>query len=447
MRLRPVVLAIALGCALFVMRCAPAGAAPWLFVSDIHLEAGRTNAPPSRAGNDTNSALFESAIRAMQHVAPHPPVVVVTGDLLAHDITKRTATPTAVLMARRLNRAFPNAQFVLALGNDDSACGDYGLAPDSAFLKAVAAAWEPLVNRRGAAPAFSRTFIHDGFYTASLPVAGLRAIVLDDVFWSPRYRAQCGAAGNAGAQSLSELETALGRARGRVWVLFHIPPGVDAFSTADLAHRLAIVPFLTPSRRDRLVAALGSGRGHIALAVAGHTHRFAYRIVNATGPQPVPMLLVPAVSPIFGNAPSFLTANVDAAGTLHDVDEFSYRRGEWSTIGGMRSLGVTAFTGAQLVALQGRLAREPPLRETFARLYVGGGRPEIYDRTWSVYWCAATAFATAPFRDCTQSGGFSVITERGVKALGGAALAALLAIGALVAFVVWRRLRRRGAQP
>ena len=441
MRVLTVVLALVLGSAWFFARTAAAGAAPWLFVTDIHLEAEgiHKKKSPSRFGGDTDAALFESVIREMQRVDPHPPVVVVNGDLLAHSITRRTATPTAVRIARRLNRAFPQAQFVLALGNEDSACGDYALAPDSAFLRALGAAWEPLINRHGAAPDFRRTFVHDGFYTATLPVAGLRAIVVDNVFWSPRYHAQCGSAGDVVTKSLTELETALKANHERAWVLFHIPPGIDTFSTALLARRLAIVPFMTPDLRDRFVAALGYSPGHVALAVAGHTHKFAYRIVNAGGPQPVPMLLVPSVSPIFGNAPSFLTANVGADGTLRDIDEISFLNGAWSEIGGMRSLGVDAFTGPELLKLQGRLAREPGLRATFARLYEGGAPPEINDRNWRIYWCAATAFATAPFRECTRSGGFGVITRRGIEVLLIPAVAIALLAGA---FVSWRRRRR-----
>jgi hypothetical protein len=440
MRFAVVVLALVLGGGWFCAQSAAADAAPWLFVTDIHLKAKPYQENfPSPFGDDTDDVLFESAIRAMRHADPHPPVVVVTGDLLAHRIAKSAATPTAVLIARRLNRAFPQAQFILALGNNDSACGDYGLAPDSAFLRTVAAAWAPLVNRHGAAPDFQRTFVHDGFYTATLPVPGLRAIVVDNVFWSPRYRAQCGSAGNVATRSLDELDRALAQTHGRAWVLFHIPPGIDTYTTALLTQRLAIVPFLRPDLRDRFLAALTHSAGHVALAVAGHTHKFAFRIVGASGRQPVPMLLVPALSPVFGNAPSFLTGNVSPGGTLRDVDEFSFRNGTWSAIGGMRSLGVDAFTGPQLVALQARLAREPQLRATFARLYGGGATPEINERNWSIYWCAATAFATAPFRECTQSGGFSVITRRGVEALAGvAAIVALLA----GAFVWWRRRRR-----
>jgi hypothetical protein len=423
----------------FFARCAPAGATPWLFVSDIHLKAVSRKKTPSPYGRDTNDALFESALREMQRVDPHPPVVIVTGDLLAHSITPRTAIPTAVLVAQRLNRAFPQAQFVLALGNIDSDCGDYELAPNSKFLRAVAAAWEPLVNRRGAAPDFQRTFARDGFYTATLPLPGLRAIAFDDVFWSVRYHARCAPAGNVAANVMGELEAALAQTKGRAWVLFHIPPGVDAFSTAHLAHRLAIVPFLAPEWRDEFVDVLAKSAGRVALAVAGHTHKFAYRIVDGTGAQPVPMLLVPAISPIFDNAPSFLTADVTSDGTLRDVEDFAFLAGRWSGIGGMPSLGVDDFTGSQLIGLQERLARDSALRATFDRLYGGGAPPEVDEHNWFVYWCAATAFGSTQFRDCANSGGFAFVTRRGVEAAIAAAVVIALAAGGFV----WWRMRRR----
>ncbi len=418
---------------------AAADAAPWLFVSDIHLKATHEHSPPSKFGDDTDRALFESALREMKRVDPHPPVVVVAGDLLDHHITKSASTPTSILIARRLNAAFPQAQFVLALGNEDSACGDYALAPDSHYLRDLANAWEPMINRHGAAPNFMRTFAHDGFYTAKLPVAGLQAIVINDVYWSPRYHAGCGPANNIGYRAFDEFDTALQHATGRVWAVMHIPPGIDAFSTAQLSHRTVIVPFMQPDMRDRLVAVLGRKPGQVALAIAGHTHKFAFRIVNATGPDPVPMLLIPAMSPIFGNGPAFLTADVTNEGSLRDVQAYSYVKSHWTNIGGTRTLGVGAFTGKELVSLHGRLDRDAALRERFARLYNTDGESEITERTWSVYSCAATSFSTAAFRACDDAGGISFITERGVK----------LALGAVVAFVafagaiVWWFMRRR----
>jgi hypothetical protein len=349
--------------------------------------------------------LFASALREMHAVDPNPPVVVIGGDLLAHDMERRYATATAVAIARDFNRVFPRAQFVLTLGNEDSGCGDYDVAPNSAFLRDVARAWEPLVNRHRAAPNFLRTFSRDGFYTASLPLRGTRAVVIDDVFWSPRYRSECGPARGVAATMLAELTRALASSSGRSWVFLHIPPGIDAYSTTHLTHRLAVVPFLDPEPRARFTELAGNPANHVGLVFAGHTHKFAYRIVDAAGAHPVPILLVPAISPIFGNAPSFLTANVSPGGIVSGVEEISYLHGRWQDDGGFRSLGVGELTGTELRGLQERLARDRSLRARFAALYNGDAPPEINESNWRSYWCAATTFAAADFRACTEQGG------------------------------------------
>jgi hypothetical protein len=424
--------AIALLVAFATTAPARAEPAPWLFVTDIHLEAYRAGTQPAPYGYDTNAALFATALRAMHDVVPNPPVVVISGDLLAHDMDRAHAAGTAVSIAAAFDRTFPRAQFILTLGNEDSACGDYALAPDSAFLRTVARAWAPLVNRNGAAPGFLRTFAHDGFYTARLPIERARAVVVDDVFWSPVYRAGCGPAGNITTAALDELARALPASDTPAWLFLHIPPGIDAFSTAQLVHRLAIVPFLAPASRARLTGLIGDPARKVALVVAGHTHKFAYRIVQESGNKPVPMLLIPALSPIFGNAPSFVTASVSGGGAVTRVREYSYVHRKWRDDGGLEDLGVPRLTGEALLALQNRLAADPALRKRFATLYGGDGLPEITEANWRLYWCAATAFSAVDFRACTNGGGFSLITRRGLIAIGAAGAALIVAAGGAV---------------
>jgi hypothetical protein len=423
--------------------CRLADAAPWLFVADIHLQAGRDGSRPAPFGQDTNAVLFARSLREMHAIDPNPPVVVIGGDLLAHIMDRRNATATAVSIAHVFNRVFPHAQFVLTLGNVDSNCGDYGIAPNSAFLREVARAWEPLVNRNHASPHFIRTFSRDGFYTASLPVRGTRAVVVDDVFWSPLYRSGCGPARGAGATVLAELKRALAPSDGRSWVFLHIPPGIDAFSTTHLTHQLAVVPFLDPGPRAGLLALIGDPSNHVELVFAAHTHKFAYRIVNASGAHPVPILMVPAISPIFGNAPSFLTANVSPDGIVSDVEELSYVHGRWRDDGGLRSLGVRELSGIELRMLQERLATDPSLRERFAVLYNGDAPPEINQNNWRSYWCAATAFTATDFRACTEQGGYSIFTARAIfLGAGGVLLLLIAAAGAVLLTGRLRRLRR-----
>jgi sphingomyelin phosphodiesterase acid-like 3 len=424
-----------------------ASAAPWLFLSDIHFDPRSRSTVPSYPGEDTNLVLLRASIAEMKRVDPAPPVVVITGDFLAHHFDSSKAIPTMKALAVRFNAAFPQAQFVIALGNEDSACGDYALTLNAPFLPAVAAAWEPLVNRRGAAPAFLRTFSRDGFYTATLPIPHLRAVVIDDVFWSTRYHTPCGGK-SAGGQTLSALRAALQHSDDdRHWIVGHIPPGIDAFSTIQLFHRLVVAPFLEPSARQGFLALANDSRSHVTLVLMAHTHKFSYRVDATGGTHAAPIFIIPAVSPIFANAPSFLTVNVRPDGAIADADDHAFLNGRWRDIGGTRTLGLAAVTAPELLALQSRLAASPALRATYARLYNAGARPEIDEKNWRAYWCTTTAFTAGEFDACIGHGaGISLITARGIRVIAVAALG-LVALIAVAGALVYRFRRKRKSAP
>jgi sphingomyelin phosphodiesterase acid-like 3 len=423
----------------------PARAAdPWLLVNDVHFDPRVRERYPLTYG-DTNEALLESTLREMHRIAPDPPVIVMAGDFLAHDFERSSATPTMVALAGRFNRSFPHAQFVMALGNEDSSCGDYAIAANSSFLRAAAKAWAPLVDRNGAAPDFLRTFPHHGFYTAKLPLAGVRAVVVDDAFWSALYHDGCGVGGKPTPESFAELGRALTRGGSeRRWLVMHIPPGIDASSTVHLAHRLAIVPFLRPGPRDGILDLIADPARRIEVVITGHVHRFAYRIVDRKGADPVPLLVSPAISPVLGNLPSFLSADVAPDGVIRSLEEHSFVDGRWSDIGGLGTLGVSEFSGPALVNLQRRLEHEPALREKFATLYMGASSYHDIDRRhWRSYWCAATEFNSTAFRDCLDEGGFSFLTRLGVAVVGAAVTGTVVVLGAVAAAVVVLVRRRR----
>lgn len=440
----------AVACWLAAMFLVPvqARAAPWLFVTDIHLDPVSRRPTPVPLGKDTNEPLFRSALAAMKRVDPDPPVVFITGDFFAHGFDYRRAASTMNEIARRFGQTFPHAQFVIALGNEDSPCSDYTLTSNAQFLRATAAAWAPLVNRHGEAPDFVRTFSHDGFYTTKLPLRNVRAVVLDDVFWSPRYRPACGPrGGNGPVEELNDLSRALPPGNGeRRWVVLHIPPGIDAFSTTHLAHRLAVVPFLNPAPRAQLMELVGDPRRNVSLVVAAHIHKFAYRVFEAPGRAPLPMLLAPSVSPIFYNNPSFLTVDVAPDGTIRNAEDHAYFKHAWHDLGGLRSLGVRSFTGEELLALQSRLDRDPALRDRYASLYNGGAPPEITEENWPGYACAATAFGVSEYRSCMGESGISVFTRRGLAVIGVALLGFLAVVVAVVLGILIVVRRRAGVR-
>jgi hypothetical protein len=151
--------------------------------------------------------------------------------------------------------------------------------------------------------------------------------------------------------------------------------------------------------------------------------------------RPIPILQLPSISPIFENAPAFLTARVDSDGTLRDIDDHALHDGVWHDLGGFAELGVHRFTGAALIDLEGRLTRDPAARAHFASLYESGARAEIDAANWPVYRCAATAFTATAFRACLHEGGISILTTRGLAA----ATAAILLFAAMGLAIVRRK--------
>jgi hypothetical protein len=439
MNVRTIAAALALALAFMLPNLAEA--APWLFVSDIHLDPLSAISSEAPLGADTNEALLDSALAEMKRVDPAPPVVVIPGDFLGHKFDYKNAKATVTHLARAFDEAFPRAQFVIALGNEDSGCGDYVIAPNAPFLREAAAAWGPLVNRHGEAPDFMKTFPRDGFYTAKLPVPGLRAVVIDDVFWSPRFRAGCGSTEiDGGKAALEELDRALPPGNpDRTWVLLHIPPGIDTFSTIQFAHRLAVVPFLNTAPRLRLLEILGDRRRNVTLAISGHTHKFSFRLIDAETPDPLPILLVPSLSPVFRNSPMFLTAEVTREGTIREIEEHAYLDGGWRAIGGTSDLGLPDFTGRALAALDRRLERDPDLRALYARLYGGGAASEISPKNAGGYLCAIDSLSATDYRRCTGQRGFRFITGRGLLVV------AIVAIGAFLIGVLGVLTFRRSA--
>lgn len=296
----------------------------WLVVSDIHLDLTARHASLGQSGYDSDPALLAATVAAMKAADPDAPVVVIGGDSLAHHFAG-DALATMRAIANALDRAFPHAQFLVTLGNNNDPCGDYRIGTDSAYLRDLAAIWGPLVDRGGAAPGFVQAFAHGGYYTARLPQTHLRAVVLDSVVWSWLYGDCTQTTRSPGADELAWLEATLahGPRGARDLLLMHIPPGIDGHAT-ELALGVTAVPFYTRASNQAFVATVARHRARIAAMIASHLHRNDYRIVDG-----VPMLVASSISPIAGNNPTFYTLDVHPDGTLSVATPHVLTNGAW----------------------------------------------------------------------------------------------------------------------
>lgn len=414
----------------------------WLVASDLHLNPFDRSAAPASYHTDSNWPLVRSAIAAMKKADPNPDVVVLDGDMLAHQWpakaraagkdTARAAEQTFAQLAQEFNRAFPNAQFLLTLGNNDDACGDYRTGRDSTYRDALARAWAPLVNRRGAAPSFLPDFVHGGYYRASL-AGGRTALVLDDVYWSFFYR-PCGK-GSAGNDEFAWFERtlqSLPRTQ-RAVALMHIPPGIDPVATL-VAHRFLIIPYLSTGARLRFERDEGAYRDRFSFVLAAHMHRTDFRLSGG-----VPVLIGASVSPIYDNNPSFMRLFFNGSAGPSDFQTYAYDPddGTWSeNFDFDTAFGAHGFTAANVQRVHDRIAQDDDVRTTWAQAQTAGSDVwRTVRRTWMAYWCAQTETGDK-YISCAGD-------RRRTSALfAAAAIAVLAAVAVVVLAAVWYSRRR-----
>jgi sphingomyelin phosphodiesterase acid-like 3 len=450
---RPCVRALqACGAALLLLLALAAGAKAaqpftggrWVLLSDVHFNPyadpalvpqlvaapatgwgavfRRAPAPPSAYFSDTNYALLESALDEMRRREPDPPVVVITGDFLGHsfDDTFKKLEPqepgatydafvdkTIAFLAAEFDARFPRAQFVIVVGNNDGYCGDYRSTPGSPFLANMARAWEPLVDRGGAAPDFARTFPQGGYYTATLPAAiPLKAVAINSVFWSIAYDNACGVAGSdPGAAELAWLNAdATAPAGGKRWLVMHIPARIDAYNSLRASLPLG---FVRDAPESGFFDAAFAGAQQTAAIVAGHTHHPSFPLY-ARGSAAIGGVILPSISPVQGNNPAFELADVDReSGAIVSTATYAMLASApaplWTREYDTRGVyGIAPLDARGVAALQSKLGADPKLRAAFAAYYTSfslyGGIPPA---SWRWYWCANDALTAVQYAACT----------------------------------------------
>ncbi len=202
--------------------------------------------------DDTSYALLVSSLHAIQQNAPSVRFVTMSGDLLAHELpckfkaTLPSGTPaqyeslvekTIEFQAREIEKTLPHTTIYFSLGNNDSNCGDYKLDTDSAFLKTIGGVFGRAMGSAWT-PAAAASFAHGGYYSVTMaaPMQHTRLIVVNDIFLAPKYTSCANkpdeAPGTAQIQWLTKQLNEARRLHQRVWVMGHIPPGVNPYATA-----------------------------------------------------------------------------------------------------------------------------------------------------------------------------------------------------------------------
>jgi sphingomyelin phosphodiesterase acid-like 3 len=449
---------------------AEAGTIPALFISDIHFDPFHDPAkaqelaaapvtewrsilsgPPSAnqqqefaalqescsaRGVDTAIALFSSSLKAMRSGQPEARFMTVSGDLIAHSFSCRYAklvhgaTPgeyqSFVLKTMRfvmgeLRATFPAMPIYVALGNNDTGCGDYQLDTGSKFLAQageIVAEGLPASQRMEAQKEFEK----GGYYSIAMaePMEKTRLIVVNDLFLSPQY-STCGGKPNpaAAVDEMAWLERELAQARRtgqRVWVMGHIPPGIDPYSTAarfrDVCGGRSPVRFLTS---DKMTELLIEYADVIRLGIFAHTHMDEMRLLRAEGSEgSVAIKIVPSISPVDGNTPSFTVARVNPAlAVLQDykVIEAPNQTGmaaKWTVeYDYAQTYHEMQFSNSTVKELIAKFKADPGARtaasKAYIRNYYVGDLSLVLSPFWRQDYCALDNYTAKAYASCVCS--------------------------------------------
>lgn len=416
----------------------PAVAADFLWLSDIHFDpladaslvdklaaaepaqwagifaSGSQKFPAY--GHDTNWALLSSVLEAAGKTDPKAAFTIVTGDLLVHHFREQfNAAATKHDDAAFRSFVSKSIQFValelkqgtkpvfVALGNNDDECGDYSVQPDGAFLQDSAPS---VANLAGLSDTSS--YLHSGNYAVANPsVKHARIVVLNTVFFSRRYNNRCGTAGvDPGAETLNWLDQQLASAQAKhekVWLVYHIPPGIDAFASTHANPPGSGTPLWKAPYLTKFLDLLNRYPGVANVNLAGHIHVDDFRLLNNSAF----LVVCPAVSPITGQNPTFRTVTFDGHGNLQNQSTYYINnlaapkwQLEYDFAKTWRLRGLNAKNYSTLFS---RFGADAKTTSRWLTLYsTSHAAASLTPETFRPYYCAETGLSADSYQSCLQ---------------------------------------------
>lgn len=389
----------------------------------------------SSYGQETNFNLLDYGMGSMKAACSAPDCVIYSGDLPCHGIWQKIAGFGAdqkvrdqfilkliQFMGMKFRSLYPRAPIYFALGNNDSFCQDYKITPRGDYLHATAATFHQIfLNSPQSSAGFFRDYQNLGCYNLPGPMPGLRIVAINSNYLSIHWSCDCcpGASGDPSTEQLDWLEAQLAQAvlsNEAVWLLMHIPPGVNSFNTAGMVDpkgRLQSVRLdLVEEYNSRLLSIMRRYAGTLRASFAGHTHMDHFRAIARGQTAGTMQRITPALNALFGGNPAYQVLcysrsdfvpqdlvtyyfNLDGAHLLPGPGEgdagselrYPPWRREYTFAS---SYGVGDLGPDALLTLSRTMLTNRDLREKFRRFYNASRQnaPAFNEAQAKVYWCA-----------------------------------------------------------
>ncbi|EQC27260.1 hypothetical protein SDRG_14882 [Saprolegnia diclina VS20] len=282
----------------------PAAAAKTiLHISDIHLNITLNEL---NYGHDSSPRLLESALAYAQSVLPNPDLFLHTGDSVAHTKHNESVLLQSVRQnVQAMERYFHARNATAIVGNADCVKDYLMNVTDPASgtnptIGMIDAAWRPSLT-----PAQFQAFDTRGYLWYQLET-NLILVTLNTVPYSVRHAPKTTDIPDPFGQ-FAWLHHVLSEAKANgsyVYIAGHIPPIIDSYAGKQQWEVQYIVQYQAIVQQFPDI---------IKAQLFGHVHNIEYRVPIPTldGAEGVPLFATGAVSPYFGNNPSFTVWEYD----------------------------------------------------------------------------------------------------------------------------------------
>lgn len=380
----------------------------------------------------TNPVLYNRLLGAMKKQGRSISAILFTGDILAHNfndmIAKYAGTTsqyernqfvykTMGYVMLKIKQAFPRVPVYFSLGNNDSYSGDYALVDDGEFLHSTADLFfKHFIKKKKSNADFYKTFPVHGYYSLPFPVVNKgRIIGLNTIFFSTNYVAT--KLIHPGDIELSWLKRQLAAARvagEKVWLLLHIPPGVNVYSTQrGSTPQTTNVTLQWKTRYNtRYLKLVRQYHDEIVASFAGHTHMDDFRLIynsDEAAPKAVNFIHISAsVTPVFGNNPAFQIIKIDSqSGTLKDAITHFIDLTEATPTFKQEYVYTSAYSTTPdlpgLELLYPAMTKDSSKLKKYTQFYSVSSTASTISNIWQWYWCGIGNLSQASYiKACQQ---------------------------------------------
>lgn len=402
----------------------------------------------STYNHDSNYPLLESALKKMKEELDNPDYIMISGDFLSHhfedDFTQYAHVSyeddkaadfnplhefnekTMRFIAGMIHQYFPQTPVFSTLGNNDAYCGDYLIQPGEAFLSMLTDVWKPLL-RTESTGTFETTFPEGGYFSIQSPMnPEHKMIVLNSILFSTNfnndswetpycqlgnYGMQNEEPGKAQLEWLSEQLKACESKGEKVWLMQHIPPGMNVYGTIPKNDSACIgdsnAIYWKPVFSEKYLNLVEQYAEIITTNMAGHYHRDDFRLMYDENKKPVSyMHILPSISPIYYNNPGFEVVTYDRKTTylknyktyytdVHSPDANMNWELEYSFYD---TYGKEELNPESMAEIHQELKQNEVLSKKYMLFYPVSESLEMKD--FKYYWCGISNFTPESFANC-----------------------------------------------